>query len=169
MLKRIVVKSRLPTITEIKRGLPLMREVPSNRYNGSDSLKVWELADGTNIEKLRPNSKHEKPVYVRFLEDGSDKEEFDSLKDVRKFAEKIRKTEAQIRHHDDMLAESAGKEYATEIYHTLNKIYSKKDLRHQLLAAIKKWDSKSSRNEYGAYAYGIVKKLKEYYKRISKK
>ena len=166
MSREIIVKSKVPTIKEIEKRLPLMKEVAANLYKDSDSLKVWELADGTTIERMKPRSKHEKPVYLRFFEDGSDKEEFHSFEAARKFAKKIRRMEAENRHYDDSLAESSGKEYAEEIYHNLRRAFSKKDLKHQLLLTIRKWDSKESRKEYGTYAYGIVIKLKQHYQKM---
>lgn len=162
------------TRKELERKLQLMKRIPAKTYRGVDKdvVAVWQLADGSMIMKrkeiyTKQNSKRpSRHLYVRYVQDGSrlvDADEFYTMTEVRRFASKIRRTEAVIRYHDQENAIDAGLQEAEVIYKDLKAKYKgehlKKALKAATNAAIKYWRSKRSISEYGMYAYGVAKGL----------
>lgn len=158
------------TKKELERKLQLMKRIPAKTYRGIDKdvVAVWQLADGSMIMKrkevyTKQNSKRpSRHLYVRYVQDESrlvDADEFYTMTEVKRFASKIRKTEAVIRYHDQENAIDAGQHEAQVIYKDLKTRYRGEPLKKAVRVAIKYWSSKRSVNEYGMYAYGIVKCL----------
>ena len=155
---------------ELERKLQLMKRISAKTYRGVDKdvVAVWQLADGSMIMKrkeiyTKQNSKRpSRHLYVRYVQDEFrlvDADEFYTMTEVRRFASKIRRTEAVIRYNDQENAIDAGRHEAEVIYKDLKARYKGEPLKKVVRAAIKYWSSKRSVDEYGMYAYGIVKGL----------
>lgn len=161
-----------PSKKELERKLQLMKRISAKTYREVDKnvIAVWRLADNSLIMKtkevyVKTDSKKSQKhlyIYVRYVQDESrlvDAEEYYNLTEVRKEAARIRKLEASIRYADQENAIDAGRHEAEVIYKDLKTRYKGEPLKKAVRAAIKYWSSKRSVNEYGMYAYGIVKCL----------
>ena len=155
-------------VSRIERSLKLIKSISKNE---------WELADHSRIEKITENVNGKKETfYLRWVYAGGNRnydsdwgeaEEFYSMSQVKKFAEKVRHRMANEIHEDEKRGRLYGLDMGIEIYNNIKKRYSRGEWKKELKKEIKKWNSHSAHQEYGTYAEGIVAKLKQYYKGLS--